>query len=39
MLRIEAITSARSQLAGNVPPALLCEALMVQLLHPVRPSR
>ena len=38
MLRIDAITAARTQLAGNVPPALLCEALMVQLLHPVRPA-
>ena len=35
MQRIDAITSARAQLAGNVPPALVCEALMVQLLHPV----
>lgn len=38
MLRIEAITAARVQLGGNVPPALLCESLMVQLLHPVRPA-
>lgn len=35
MQRIDAITSARAQLTGNVPPALVCEALMVQLLHPV----
>ncbi|MDZ7578567.1 MAG: DNA polymerase III subunit delta' [Candidatus Nanopelagicales bacterium] len=36
ILRIDAISRARSQLAGNVPPALVCEALMVNLLHPVR---
>lgn len=35
MKRIDAIVAARSQLAGNVPPALVCESLMVQLLHPV----
>ena len=35
MKRIDAIAAARSQLAGNVPPALVCESLMVQLLHPV----
>jgi DNA polymerase-3 subunit delta' len=35
MQRIEAIISARAQLASNVPPALVCEALMVQILHPV----
>lgn len=35
MQRIDAITSARAQLASSVPPALVCEALMVQLLHPV----
>ncbi len=35
MRRIDAITAARAQLAGNVPPALVCESLMVQLLHPV----
>jgi DNA polymerase-3 subunit delta' len=35
MQRIDAITSARAQLAGSVPPTLVCEALMVQLLHPV----
>lgn len=35
MRRIEAITAARAQLEGNVPPALVCESLMVQLLHPV----
>lgn len=33
--RIDAIQAARAQLAGNVSPALVCEALMVQLLHPV----
>jgi len=33
--RIEALSGARSQLEGNVPPALVCESLMVQLLHPV----
>jgi DNA polymerase-3 subunit delta' len=35
MKRIDAITAARAQLEGNVPPALVCESLMVQLLHPV----
>lgn len=35
MRRIDAITAARKQLEGNVPPTLVCEALMVQLLHPV----
>jgi DNA polymerase-3 subunit delta' len=39
MLRIDALTAARSQLAGNVPAALVCEALMVQLLHPVPPAQ
>lgn len=34
MRRIDAITAARTQLEGNVPPALVCEALMVQLVHP-----
>ena len=38
MMRIEALTLARAQLASNVPPQLVCEALMVQLLHPVRPK-
>ncbi len=38
MKRIDAITAARAQLAGNVPPALVCESLMVQLLHPVSGS-
>ena len=38
MLRIDALAAARDQLASNVPPLLVCEALMVQLLHPVRPS-
>ncbi len=37
MMRIEALTVARAQLSSNVPPQLVCEALMVQLLHPVRP--
>lgn len=36
MGRIDAITAARAQLAGNVPPALVCESLLVQLVHPVR---
>ena len=35
MRRIDAITAARAQLEGNVPPALVCESLLVQLLHPV----
>jgi DNA polymerase-3 subunit delta' len=35
MQRIEAIMAARDQLGGNVPPTLICEALFVQLLHPV----
>ncbi len=35
MKRIDAITAARAQLEGNVPPALVCESLMVQLLHPL----
>lgn len=39
MQRIEAITAARAQLEGNVPPALVCESLLVQLLHPVRADR
>lgn len=37
MRRIEALCEARLQLEGNVPPALVCESLMVQLLHPVSP--
>jgi DNA polymerase III subunit delta' len=38
MRRIEALSAARAQLEGNVPPALVCESLMVQLLHPVTNS-
>ena len=38
MRRIEALSAARAQLEGNVPPALVCESLMVQLLHPVTRS-
>lgn len=38
MLRLDALTLAREQLASNVPPLLVCEAVMVQLLHPVRPT-
>jgi DNA polymerase-3 subunit delta' len=38
LARIDALTAARAQLSGNVPPTLVCEALMVQLLHPVPPT-
>lgn len=34
MQRISALGRAREQLEANVPPALVCEALLVQLLHP-----
>ncbi|MDA9913248.1 DNA polymerase III subunit delta' [Candidatus Nanopelagicales bacterium] len=36
--RIDALSAARAQLGGNVPPLVVCEALMVQLLHPVPPE-
>jgi DNA polymerase III subunit delta' len=35
MLRIDALTAARAQLSGNVAAGLVCEAVMVQILHPV----